>query len=192
MIPIIGKRRQNRFIRSQELDNTYWAKQGTTLDANSTTAPDGSLTAETFRKNGVSSTVTRQVYRSVTLPNNEIVTLSVFGKAKEYNQIQIQYLRQDNTTPLGRFNLDTQTVATAQGLLSYGITPLKDGWSRCWITFNVGAPTGSTTPRLAFLLGNSGTFSWSDTGTQGVYLWGAQYEYNNLSNYIATAGAQVI
>ena len=75
-----AKAEENLFQYSQELDNAYWSKFLGTFSANSTTAPDGTSTADTFTEG--SGSVLPCFYRNAGAKQaNEVFALSIYAKA---------------------------------------------------------------------------------------------------------------
>ena len=74
---------QNIFQQSQTFDNAYWNKFQATITANSTTAPDGTNTADTFTEG--TSTIPSLYVNAGDKKVNEIFTLSIYAKANGRN-----------------------------------------------------------------------------------------------------------
>jgi hypothetical protein len=120
-------------------------------------------------------------------------TYSLFAKAAEWSKI---FLRDDNAPDglIGEgFDLATGKIFTLpESILATGgakITPVGNGWFRCSIPVANGQ--GSPT---AFLVDDSYNFIFtaSATGTEGVYVWGAQLEASPVpTSFIPTTTGAV-
>jgi hypothetical protein len=71
-----GVTRTNLFVRSEEFDNASWVKASASITTNTTTAPDGTITADTYSGTGASG-----VRQSVTLTSGTVYTISFYVKS---------------------------------------------------------------------------------------------------------------
>lgn len=79
---------RNLLLRTEEFDHAYWTKRNSTITANATTAPDGTLTADKLVEN------TANAEHNVTYGwtgTNQRLTLSVYAKAAERNFLRIRF-----------------------------------------------------------------------------------------------------
>jgi hypothetical protein len=85
-----AKAEQNIFQQSQTFDNAYWLKFQGTITANTTTAPDGTSTADTFAEG--SGGVTPSLYVNAgAKQENETFTLSIYAKANGRNYFWLKH-----------------------------------------------------------------------------------------------------
>ncbi len=177
---------------SEEADNAWWAKQAVTISANTTTAPDGTLTADSMVETAVSNShgIDRtSIIASLTL--GDYVTSSVFVKQGSGDR-RLQLVFGGTafaTASYCNFNLATETVTlgTQSTVRSATMTALPNGWYRC--TFTVQADvTGSVRPFFRLANSNSTTLnSYLGDGTSFIYIWGIQVEQTSYStSYIQT------
>jgi hypothetical protein len=170
-----AKAEENLLLYSQEFDN--WSKIGVTVTANDTTAPNGTLTADTlveFTNNG-----SHETGRALPPSANTNFAFSVFAKAKELNTISFggygtggsRFLYDFALTGSGSFVSRSSFGGVTS--LSAEIYALNDGWYRCVVNFNSGS--ASSLAMLLFLV-KSGSISYQGDGTSGIYIWGAQVE----------------
>lgn len=177
---------QNLLLYSQELDNAAYTKSTVTVTANSSTAPDGTSTADLVfpsstgvdRAIGISTIATQ-----VGLP----YTISVYAKASGLNFIYfLTYGGSTSpTTQLAFFNLSTGAVGqTGSYFTSASIVSVGNGWYRCIATAN--ATIAGSYPYIGLAdANNSGTATAS--GSNGVLLWGFQFEQRStVTAYTAT------
>jgi hypothetical protein len=182
----IEKQRTNLNNYSEQFDNAYWIKNGTTVSANATIAPDGTLTAEKLI--GTATTAIHLLQLS-SVTGSGSHTMSVHAKAGEYTRFAI---RESNVTGHGAlFDLSAGTVITTASATAT-ITPVGNGWYRCTatITWGSGYALGIT------LSTNTNTSSLLETftgnGFSGIYIWGAQLEAGSFAtSYIPTVDSQV-
>jgi hypothetical protein len=177
----------NLLTFSEQVDNSAWSKTASTVTANITTAPDGTITADKL----VENTATSQHLITQSFPASSGVTntLSVFAKSTErFLTLVFSPNATYNGTGAGAFfNLSTGVVNTTFGTVTASITPVGDGWFRCSIA---AAPTATGTANANIGLSASGTAqSYLGDGTSGIFLWGAQLNVGALQPYYPTTTA---
>jgi hypothetical protein len=200
---LIEEARTNLLERSAEFDNAYWTKFRSSVTANSTTAPDGTASADTLVED--TSTNTHNVYRPITHSGAaSTVTYSMFAKQKERPRVQfdlIAIVGSDSTGVRCTFNLSngtagsvfgTQTGTGSAGTGTASITNVGNGWYRCSLTL---VPTAGITPtsnQIYVSTDNGTTSNYTGDNTSGLYIWGAQLEAGAfLTSYIPTTSAAV-
>lgn len=182
------KAEENLVKYSQEFNNSYWIKEVATVTANSTSAPDGTTTAELLLE--TADTGTHKIYGNPP-PYNYVTgnsfTVSIYCKS----YVSDRYLGLVSQLGGGsrvsvRFDPNTQTLSSLLIVGSditnatAGYQDVGNGWYRVYIsgTFSVGyvyiaaAPSNTMTP----LDQSYGFSSYSGDVTKGIYLWGAQIE----------------
>ena len=80
--------RTNLLLRSEEFDNAYWGKTRSSVTANATTSPAGTLTADKLIEDTTASNSHQLVVSPVTASG--IYTCSVYAKAAERTQAAIR------------------------------------------------------------------------------------------------------
>lgn len=152
--------RYNLLTRSEEFDNAGWSKITTTVTANTDTAPDGTLTADTVAATGANSLI----YQVVSgLSNNTSYTLSIWVKT----------VTSATTATLAFYTAGGGTTIGSQSFTTTG------SWQRVTLTATTGTLSGETW----FALGGSNTFATGET----FYIWGAQLL--TAADQTATGGA---
>jgi hypothetical protein len=158
-------------IRRSEEFNLIWSPVRSSITANSTTAPNGTLTADTL----IDDTNNNIHYISQTFTAiNGAATISIYAKANQISQIQL--VATGGTTAMGRgFNLATGTTfaesvgGVSSNDLGQSITDVGNGWYRCEMSW-----TSTGQNEFWILLSVSNAATYSGTGANGVYIWGAQ------------------
>jgi hypothetical protein len=194
----VAKAEENLFTYSQEFENAYWVKGRVTVTANSTTAPDGTTTADTLVEDSTNQTHVLAPLVSA----SGIVTLSVFAKPATGSRfLTIQVNRDGSNFASATFDLSagtsTQTqVAGAYSGVTASITASTNGFYRCIMTV-----TTDTVSEVRFALNNTGTPTSSNRGTgspytgdgtSSLYIWGAQIEArSSVTAYTATTTAPI-
>lgn len=181
-----AKAEENLLTYSQEFDNAAWNKVGVTITANSTTAPDGSSTADTLKANaGANSHLTQQL---ATTTASQTCIYSIFAKYSTAQYIAFGFASGALTTGWAFVTVDiqngtiTQTTNGGGGAItaSGAIASVGNGWYR--ITVSGSYNQTNTYPTIHIVntstpsFGNYGVFSWTAAGTEEVYIWGAQLE----------------
>jgi hypothetical protein len=155
--------KQNLILYSEQFDNSIWFKGSSlTVTSNTTTAPDGTVTADTITVAGTA----QGLYQTIAVTPNSTYTVSAFVKlgtmlASEYK--------------MAIYN------ATTSAFIATDITPTQssivsaDYWTR--VSYTLTIPSGCTSIRY-YPFRNAAAISTT------VYLWGAQVEQRSvIGNY---------
>ena len=151
----------NLITYSEQIDNPAWAKEaGNSIIADTTTAPYGTLTADTI---SVASSFNMNTYEIVST-NEGIHTYSVYLKKNVTNLISLyiyQTFGASGFKALGEINFDNGTFTVSVGTGT--IESVGNGWFRLTLTATLLSGANSC-----------GFYTSSTTGTRTVYAWGAQ------------------
>jgi len=185
---LIQYARENLFQFSEDASNAYWTKNAATISANSTTAPDGTTTADTLVADAGVGTLPRVSNTSFFLNPGVKTTVSVYAKASTYDFVQIYFNGQ--AADWANFNVTTCAVGTSGGAVTLYVQSVGDGWCRISVTFI----PGNTDRRPFFLLAASASATraqtWSPAGTEAVFFWGMMTARGPLpQQYLAATGA---
>jgi hypothetical protein len=188
-----AKAEENLLVQSQAFETT-WTTQGITTTANTSTAPDGTTTADT-----ITETTTNSAHRTEqTVATSGTVTLSVFAKLGSGTRFLTIGVSRDTTHASSAtfdLSLGTNTQTQVNGGIyaspSATITAVAQGFYRC--TFTV---TTDTATLVRIGLNDTGTPSSGNRGfgagytgddTSSLILWGAQLEARSaVTAYTAT------
>ena len=185
---LIEKVRTNEILQSQTFDNASWIKLNATATENSTTAPDGTLTADTILAPLASYC---GVYQ--TISSEGAITLSLYAKANTSNFIAVTIFDASPAVDYTAiFDLSNGTFVGNGGFSnvdSYSIENAGNGWYRLSVTKNVGAVGNHN-----YVIGvaKTGNSLIPVAGTS-VFVWGAQVEASDFgaTPYIPTTTAAV-
>jgi hypothetical protein len=180
---LVEPQRTNLWYYSEQFDNAEWLKTELTVTANSVISPDGTQNADK-----ITDTTANNEHRIRATSSLFIITtattLSIFAKAAEYTRFAIANL---SSSEYVKFNLSTGSViSTGANFSNAKIENYGNGWYRL-------SATTSTSGTYGYgLLNDAGDFTFTGTGTKGVYIWGAQAELGSYpTSYIPTTSASV-
>jgi hypothetical protein len=189
---LLEPQRTNIVLRSEEFDNnTSFQKNLSSVSANTTTAPDGTLTADTWTGDGTSGV--HYLAQTVSATSGVAYTQSVFAKKGTNNFLQILgTVAIYDANSWANFDLENGVVGTVGISATATITDFGNGWYRCTMT----ATATTTTSGNGFLLWliTSATSARVETNSlaTSVHLWGAQVEAGAYpTSYIPTTTASV-
>jgi hypothetical protein len=180
----------NLLQQSQVLDNAIWSNTGSSETANSTTAPDGTATAEKLVESATNNR--HEIWQAFT-GTADPTTYSVYVKAAERTFCSVYY-----EGPGGVFhgvcvNLTTGAIGTTTGTLtSSAITACGNGWHRVSITKTLTASVGWYVVIGTATADGAVPETYNGDGASGIYVWGAQRELaSSAGKYVATTTAAV-
>jgi hypothetical protein len=168
---LIEKVRTNLALYSEQFDNAAWVKSGSFITANTTIAPDGTTTADTY-----TASQTNDIYQAKSATTNTEYTFSVYVKLGTATNLCLVA-----NNALAWNTIGGQSFNSSNGLNT-------STWTRISFTFT----TPSTLPLglVNFHIGgNAETGLTQSSGT--VFIWGAQIETGVTTNYIPTTTAAV-
>ena len=190
---LVEEARTNLLTYSEDFAGSYWTKGTITISANNAIAPDGSASADKIVPNAINER-NHIIYTDMT--SSPLDAFSLFVKPAGFDYVSLILQASANTDSMGvQFNLLTGTVVTSQNANGI-IQDVGNGWYRVTVT-----PTTSTTFYYAVIQPNDGSApntsdffrsTFTGNGSDGVYLWGAQFEAGSFpTSYIPTLGSAV-
>jgi hypothetical protein len=161
-----SKAEENLLLQSQTFDNAYWTKTNITVTANSTTAPDGTTTAESILE--TATTGQHQVFRSAVITSSNTHVRSVFAKPNGRNWLAIY-------GGAGRsfFDLQNGVTGTVEAGYTASMIDAGNGWYRCIL---IGPAGTSSYAGLYNIADADNSISYAGDITKGLFIWGAQFE----------------
>lgn len=187
---LMEEQRANLTTRSEQFDVAPWTQSGMTVTANTTAAPDGATTADTFDEG--STTGLHRVFRLDLNFSAAAQTLSIYAKAGTGSWYQ--FVAFDGvSTFFANFNVATGVVGNRSvNTTSSEIIPVGNGWYRCTMTMTTAA-TAAGNFLISGLLTDTNGANISYTGTnRTLFFWGAQHEAGAFAtSYIPTVASQV-
>ena len=181
---LVEEQRTNLLVRSEEFDNASWAKVNVTTTANTTTAPNGTITADSVTPNTATSLFYTQ--QNVTTTASTTYTWSVYVKANGFSWVFLDAF--DGSNHRTWFDLTNGVIGTVEAGNTSTITPVGNNWYRCTLTRS--SAGGSTSYAVAIVAGNN-SLNGTGNSSNGIYLWGAQLEAGSgpPTSYIPTTTA---
>lgn len=191
-----AKAEENLLLQSQTFDNASWSvAENVSITANTATAPDGTVTADTLAETAVTGIHTC----SQNSPSTGVLTLSVFAKLNSgtpFLTIGISTSGTSHSSATFDLSLGTSTQTQVNGGFysspSATITAVAQGFYRC--TFTV--TTTDTAVLFRIGLNNTGTPTTANRSfganylgvvTNSIFIWGAQLEQRSAATaYTAT------
>ena len=172
----------NLLYSSEQFVGT-WSTGGATITANVTTAPNGTLTADTFF---ITSAAASYIYRNAAI-SVPTFTASLYVKYVDRQFIQVLY--GSGLTQYANFDLINGTV-TGGSYTGATISNASNGWFRISLTTTGTTPGSVDTYIWAIDAGNS-LRAAANNGSGSYYIWGAQLtEGSSALEYFPTTDRQ--
>jgi hypothetical protein len=177
--------RANLLTRTEEFDNADWVKSNSTITANATTAPDGTLTAEKIVDNTTNGA--HYALRSgFPVVSGVTYTHSAYLKAAERTLAFLGAF--DGSANFGAsFDLSAGAVSGIRtgSNTSASIVDAGNGWYRCAITFTstrTGTSNFFSQIGIITTTGDWASPNYIGDGVSGLFLWGAQTETSSTAS----------
>jgi hypothetical protein len=163
----------NLLLRSQEFKNDIFVEGRSEVDSNTATAPDGTLTADTWRGDGISGI--HSLAQTVSATSGVAYTQSVFAKKGTNNFLQIVGATTIYAgTSWVNFDLEDGAVGEKGASATATITDFGNGWYRCTMTATATATASGNGFSLRLITSADSERAETNSLATSVYLWGAQ------------------
>jgi hypothetical protein len=161
---------------SEEFSNAYWNKITSTITANTTTAPNGTLTADTL---SVTTSTYSGLGRAIT---GVSANYNVSIYAKKNTKSWLYLIDVLGTGARAWFDLDNGVLGTVASGYTATITNVGDGWYRCTLSNNNAQTLAYY--QLGLADANNGI---TPTSSGSAFIWGAQLvEGTTAQTYLPT------
>ena len=163
---------------TEDFINGYWNKTGgSAIVSNTTIAPNGTTTADTFIT--ASGSMTNRMVSSTLDIIGQTVCVSIYAKSDTFNRIKLT--NNASNVISADFNLDTGAlIGTTGSVISSSISSVGNGWYRCSMSYV--ATDATVLYRMPLI--TSGISS-------SIFVWGAQLELGSpASTYQAITTTQ--
>ena len=169
---------RNLLSYTEDFTNGIWNKYSSTITANATTAPNGTLTADLFYASAAGDPKYVQLVSPITISAGSI-TQSIYAK---YNGIPYLYMDlYEGADYFVWFNIQNGTVGTIQSGsgITASIQDVGNGWYRCIATRTFSGTTNYASYRMS---NADNSIVATQSGTNGIYIWGAQVEQGSTAS----------
>jgi hypothetical protein len=160
---------------SEDFSNAVWSIQGSSISSDSTTAPNGTTTADTLIESNTTDEHNR--FQELNIGTGEF-TYSIYLKYFNTDYCALYVFNPSLGGVRYWVNVNTLTAGTSAnigsgiGTTSLSLASVGSGWVRASITFT--NPSGVCRFYVANAQSNGGATTYAGNGTSGVYIWGAQ------------------
>jgi hypothetical protein len=176
---------------SEMFTNAIWTKTATSVTANTTNAPDGTLTADTLSIGIDASSSRHRLFIVQSFQSGTPYTYSIYLKQNQFRWVQIISQSAFSSSDWCNFDLQDGVIGNnGGGFISQTITNAGNGWWRISVTSTA---ISSVTSGIDVVVPTNGTDSGRYPSWQSLsavdcyYVWGAQLvEGTSALDYQAT------
>jgi hypothetical protein len=187
---VIERTPWNLVTWSEMFSDVAWSKSNTIITANTTTAPNGTLTADTWTGNGTLSA--KYVIQTAPIVSGRSYSLSVYAKKNTNNFIQlIAGAATFGLNGYANFDLNNGVIGTVGANATATIENAGNGWYRCIIRCTSTVTTTGNAHVVSLITSATSPADEANTLSTSVFLWGAQLvEGTDAKPYFATTNRQ--
>jgi hypothetical protein len=190
---LLEPQRSNLVQYSEQINNAYWVKTASSVNANNAVSPDGYTNADQWVGDGTSG---QHILRHSYFATTALATFAYSFYVKADGITKMGYREDAQTGRNGAFNIATKTTIFTTSGDTISFQDAANGFVRVTIISVVGS--GGTLGMQLFLLdnayttGNPNSYSSNVSASEGVLLYGAQIELGAYAtSYIPTLGTSV-
>lgn len=173
----------NFFVQSQSMSASIWTAAAVTF-INGFQSPDTFNSA--LKMVATATSAIHEVVQTIvsTMTTGDTFSTSVYAKAAERTVLQFRWVGGAAGTSAAYVNFDLVNGVASGNSASYSITPVGSGWFRCQAAAVI---TGTATANKDIGFGLCSSMSdgrrptTTGTGSDGLYLWGAQVEMGGVA-----------
>jgi len=196
-----AKAEENLLLQSQDFTTT-WVNTGSSETANTSTAPDGTATADTLNEETL--TGVHSLHQVPALLASTTYTLSCFIKNVDAGFAGLAINTAASNYGTVEFNLSgsgsvnrTDVLGTGFSIVASSITDVGNSWFRCVATITLGSASVSDARATIYMSDGSGSFDTRGrpiyTGTsKTIEVWGAQLEQRSAATAYQVTTTQPI
>jgi hypothetical protein len=190
----------NLLLQSQTFGTT-WSLTNATQSANSTTAPDGTTTADSFTEDSSASALHR-IRQDITGLSTALYTFSLYVKSISGNYISIGCQQAGSSGvwfgsiyDLSDGSLGETSIGGTCTIVDRTITSVGSGWYLITITGTISATDhrwriNTSNVKTSATYDAAGNITYTGTSTIGFYLWGAHVNRGYIAApYLVTTTA---
>jgi len=168
----------NLFQYSEQFSNAAWTTTDVSVTPNSTTAPNGTLTADTLIGNGVSGVphrISPATVQGISVISGTAYTVSCYVKKNTNDFFQFYFLAgQFTANAFANFDVNNGVLGTVGSAATATITNAGNGWYRCSMTSTANS-TATSGVSFALITSATSTRNEPNSLSTSVFLWGAQF-----------------
>jgi len=190
--------KHNLLLQSQNFATT-WSANNVSVSTDSTSAPDGTTTADTLN-DGVVAAASHSLIQTPTIGVSTTYVASFFAKNvdRRYVGFAISTTSSNNYGTV-EFDLNgagavsrTAVLGTGFAIVSSSITSVGDGWFRCVATITTGTAAVTDGRTTLYLSDGAGAFDSRGRATYSganasIYAWGAQFNLANMEGGVTSS-----
>jgi hypothetical protein len=179
----------NLYPYSEAIDNAAWGKFGTTVNANQTTAPNGTNTADKLNDtiSATSSDYIINLQNPLSYIGGTPYTVSFYAKNIDRRYIYVSFVPNAfGVFKRAFFDLQDGVISSYDAGVSATITSVGNGWYRCSATCTATTTTTTIYGIYIGLSANGISHTYINPSVKSVYFWGIQLNTGALKPYFPT------